>query len=213
MRYDDWNLALGQHFFNEEMPGREVLLYANEKLIRAIGGSDDALSGFIQVLKEGPPGATRRGLCQKALQVYRDWRTRSLEYPPYIGYLILFVLAGGTEDDFASHAYYPRIHRLLGEEPDLGMLPSFDQMIELWSDLEKWSREDKHEELGRFVARIRGGWIHVGLPLSQNLLSEDERKLLPKIFVRAEMDPTAPPAGDVLLRQLVEHGRYPVQYN
>lgn len=207
MTYEEWNLLLAKHFFNEEMAGREVLLYANEALIRRLGASESAMQDFLQAIKAGPSGVTRRGLCQRAMQVFEDWRDKGYEYPPYIAFLTLFVLAPGTEENFAPHAYYPRLRKLLGEPPDSGMPPSFEKMISLWSDLEKWSWEEKHEEFGRFMARIRGQWINVGLPLSQTILSEDERKLLPKIFYRAELDPTAMPAADVLSRQLILHGK------
>lgn len=206
MNYEEWNLTLGQHFFNEEMAGRQVLLYANEDLIRRLGGSESALADFVAAVRQGPVGATRTGFCQRALQVSERWVDRATGFPPFLAHLVFFVVAAGTEDDFADHAYYPRVWRLLGEDRD-GAPPSFDQMINLWSDLEKWSREDRHEELGRFVAWPRGGWIHVGMPWSQRILSEDERKALPRIFYRAEFDPTAPPATDVLIRDLVSIGR------
>ena len=206
MNYEEWNLVLNQHFFNEEMAGREVLLYANEALIRRLGGSDTSLQDFISAIRQGPAGSTRSSFCQKALQAKEKWEDRSHSFPPYLAYLVFFVVAAGTDEDFADHAFYPRLWRLLGEERS-GAPPSFDQMISLWSDLEKWSRADRHEELGRFYAWPRGKWWHVGMPWSQLILSEDERKALPKIFYEAEFDPTAPPATEVLIRDLVAHGQ------
>ena len=83
----------------------------------------------------------------------------------------------------------------------------FDRMIELWDDLDKWSREDKHEELGRFVARIRGGYINVGLPRSQTVLSEYERKHLPNLFNEAGLDPTDAPSPEVIPKILRNYGQ------
>ena len=80
-------------------------------------------------------------------------------------------------------------------------------MIDLWSDLERWSREDKHEELGRFVARIRGNWWKIGLPLSQTLISENERKYLPIIFEKANLDPTDLPSLDIIPKILINYGQ------
>lgn len=199
MDYLKWNNLITEHFFNESNSGREVLLYVNEELIKELGAPFGVeVNDFIESVKNGPDWVTRSGFCQKALQVFEGWREKKLEYPPYISYLAFFVLAAGTESDFATHAYYPRVWQLLGEPEDSGTPPSFDKMIELWDDLEKWSREDKHEELGRFVARIRGRLWKVGLPLSQTLITEDERKHLTNLFDRAGLDPTDAPSPDVM---------------
>lgn len=208
MDYLDWNDLLVKHFFNESMAGREVLLYVNDDVIDSVGAQHGAgVDDFIESVKKGPEWATRSRFCQRALQAYDKWREKDLEYPPYVGYLVFFVLAAVTETDYAPHSYYPGLRKLLGESQDEGMPYRFDTMIVLWDDLEKWSREDKHEELGRFVARIRGGWIYVGLPRSQTVLSENERKHLPNIFDAAGLDPTDPPSPEIIPQILSYHGQ------
>jgi hypothetical protein len=207
MDYLAWNDLIAKHFFNEERAGREVLLYVNEHLLETLGseqsvGKDD----FINALKIGPPWVNRQGFCQKAVQAYTNWRSRQLEYPPYVGYLAFFVLSAGADAGFAPQAYYPNFWTLLGEPADKGTPPSFDDMILLWKDLEGWSREDKHETLGRFVARIRGGWWKVGLPLSQTIISEEERKNLAWFFEEANLDPTDPPSPEVMARLFSVYG-------
>ncbi len=208
MEYLSWNDLLVKHYFNSSMAGREVLLYVNNEIIETLGkpygtGVDD----FIESVKRGPGWATKPRLCQSALQACNHWRNRKLEYPPYIGYLVFFVLAAVTETDYASYSYYPGLRKLLDEPQDDGMPFGFDSMGYLWNDLEKWSREDKHEELGRFVARIRGGWVHVGLPRSQTVLSENERKHLPNIFDAAGLDPTDPPSPEIVPKILSYYGQ------
>lgn len=211
MDYLAWNDLIAKNFFNEENAGREILLYVNEELLETLGSDQSAgKNDFISAIKIGPPWATRQGFCQKALQACTDWRAKRLEYPPYIGYLAFFVLAGGVDAGFAPHAYYPNLWTLLGESADKGTPPSFDEMIALWEDLEKWSVEDKHETLGRFVARIRGGWWKVGLPLSQTIISEEERKNLPGFFAGANLDPTDPPSPEVMAKlfNIYGHGLF-----
>jgi hypothetical protein len=95
-------------------------------------------------------------------------------------------------------AYYPRLNLLLGESVDAGRPPLFDRIIDLWRDLESWSREDKREALGCFTARVRGSWRHVGLPFPQTLLAARERNCLPQFFAENDFDPTSPPAVEVL---------------
>jgi len=213
MDYLAWNDLLAKHYFNSPMAGREVLLYVNEEIIEQLGEPHGAgVEDFIAAVKRGPDWATKPELCQMALQAYNKWRDRNLDFPPYVAYLTFFVLAAVTETDYAPHSYYPGLRKLLGEPQDLGMPSHFNSMIELWDDLEKWSREDKHEELGRFVARIRGGWIYVGLPRSQTILSEKERKHLPNIFDSAGLDPTDPPSPEIIPQILSYYGDTVLEY-
>lgn len=199
MKYLEWNDLLAKQYFHSSMSGREVLLYVNAEIIDNTGEPHNVgLSDFIENIKTGPPWGTGGALCNNAFTAYNKWRKRELIYPPYINYLVFFVLAGVTETGRAPHSYYPGIWKLLGEDERRGTPRHFDRMITLWDDLEKWSREDKHEELGRFVARIRGGWINVGLPRSQTILSENERKSLPAFFNYTGLDPTDPPTPEYL---------------
>ena len=201
-----WNDALAQHFFRPEMAGRSVYLYVIDEVIAEAGDLlDPEVDDFTAAVKSGAPWVTREGLCQQALQSFEQWRTRDLPYPPYVGYLCLFVLAAGVEGDFAPHAYYPRLRHLLGYEAG-STLPSFDRMLALWDDLEQWSTQDRAGELGIFEARIAGGWLHVGLPLAQTILTEHERKALVRIFSRSALDPTSPPADAELAALLRQHG-------
>lgn len=197
MKYADWNLLIAQHFFNPEKAGREVLLYVTDELLNQIGapygaGPDD----FVHSIKSE---TASRDICKFALNLNQDWRTSGTEYPPYIGVLGLFVLSDVTEGDFVGHAYYPRLWARLGETELQGEPNQFDKMIGIWDDLEKWSRDDKGEELGRFVARIRGLRWKVGLARSQTLLSESERAELPHIFSEAGLEPGDPPNPEALL--------------
>lgn len=205
--YLQWNDGLARHFFRPELAGQPVWLYVTDHLVEElasqVGGG--GVSGFVEAVRVGPPDSTAGSLCQRALQAYEGWRNRGLGYPPYIGYLSLFVLAAGLEGDFARHAYYPRLRALLGEGGE-GALPSFARMLELWDDLERWSVQDRNGELGLFEARIVGGHIHVGLPIAQTILSEDERQALPRMFADAGLDPTSPPPDDELARTLRAQG-------
>lgn len=207
MDYEDWNEEISMRFFNKEKAGREVLLYINEKTINQIGSENgDSLEGFIESIKLGPSVATMDGICQKALQVYDDWKSTQQGYPPYIAYLAFFVLAATKSGDFDSKAYYPRLREYLGKCPETGPYPSFSKMEKLWANLESWSKLRKHEELGRFSKRIRGKKIHIGLPLSQTLLSDDERKRLPEIFVESQFDPTNIPSELAIKNALLKYG-------
>jgi hypothetical protein len=208
MTFLEWNNTIARHFFREENAGRTVYLYVTQKLIEELGSATgETLGDFIAAMKAGPSWATRTGLCQKALQSMEGWRARHLQWPPYIGYLALFVLAAGHEGDFAPHAYYPRLKALLGEPPVLGQYPSFHRMYELWSDLEQWSGREKQGALGVLRLDIAGSWLHVGLPVAQTILTETERQHLhQRIFAEGGLDAGDPLPDGELARIIRENG-------
>lgn len=205
--YLAWNDALAARFFRPEAAGERVYLFVTEEVIAELGQSlGGGLPGFIAAIHKGPPGVTRSGHCQRALQVAQDWRHRGYEYPPYIAYLALFVLAGGHKGDFDPRSYYPRLWDLLGEDDEQGTPPSFHRMLELWDDLERWSLRDRNGDVGILDLRIVGQKIHIGLPLAQTLLTEDERHSLPGIFADARLEPGTSPSDHEFLRALRVHG-------
>ena len=204
--YLAWNDALATRFFHPEAEGTPVYFFVTEDVITEVrqtvgNGHED----FLVAVRAGPPGVTRSGHCQRALQVADGWRDHGFEYPPYVAYLALFVLAGGHGGDYAPQAYYPKLWSLLGEDRT-GTLPSFERMLELWDDLEQWSVRDRGGELGVFEARIVGGKIHIGLPLAQTILTAAERDVLPRVFSDADLDPGRAAKSRELRRALVVHG-------
>ncbi len=208
MDYMAWNNAIGARFFNQDRGGARVFLYATTEVVAEVGAPHNAdLNDFVAAVKAGPPGNTRHGwgICQQALQVTEDWRARGLEYPPYLAYLALFVLADTIEvEGFARFSYYPGLRQVLGEVPEAGGYPSFDKMYALWFDLEQWSNEDKGGAYGIFRADILGKREYVGLPKAQTILTDDERHKLPLLFAENGFDPASPPS-DRELSHLLSH--------
>ena len=172
-----WNDALASRFFNEEMAGRNVHLYVNQDLIKDVEQGLPEAVDFRSSVAGYPQAANFSGerICYRACWEFRRWKTRKTEFPPYIGYLCFFVLASGTDGDFAPHAYYPRLWALMEYRKRIGPVPRFNHMWELWDDLENWSVFDKQGELGIFQSRSIGGYVHVGYPLSQTILVERDR--------------------------------------
>jgi hypothetical protein len=212
VKYSDWNKLIASYFFRPEMMGRRVYLYVTEELIEELGQASGAgLQDFINAVKTGLDRGGIKGICQKALHCLKYWRHNRKyshnPYPLYIGYLALFVLAAGIDGDFSLNEYYRRLRTLLGEESKSGTYYKFDEMQVLWDDLEHWANEDKSGELGFFNANIVGKRIHVGLPIAQTLLTQEELKALPIIFAEAELDPTSPPSESVIAQSIAKYGR------
>jgi hypothetical protein len=206
MDYLTWNDSIGAKFFTPEAQDRRVYLYVTTSVIREIGKSSGAgMPEFLAAIRKGPPWVLHGNVCERAFHCFSSWRRRNLKYPPYLAYLGLFALAAG-HGDFAINAYYPRLRRLLGETPRAGRYPAFSSMRKLWEDLENWTLRDKHGALGIFQARITSRFIHVGIPISQTILSEQERLALPSIFATAAIDPASAPSEAVLVDALIKHG-------
>ncbi|MGB3693687.1 MAG: hypothetical protein WA999_13245, partial [Spirulinaceae cyanobacterium] len=194
------------------MADSTVHLYVTEELINNLGKSKEKkvdCQNFIKAIKRSV-GETRGGICQKALDTWDNWKYKQSRrnYPPYIGYLSLFVLAAGIEaEDFSENAYYPRLRELLGEEAKKGQYPHFNEMHQLWEDLEKWSNKDTKGEYGIFNCLTVGRNNHIGLPLAQTLISEKERKGLPIFFAEAGLESDSSVSEQAMISLLLKHGR------
>ena len=202
--YETWNDRLARRFFNTDMAGRNVNLQVNSDLIREIEQEMPELATFKGAVA-GPPTNPRycERVCDRALQSFQNWRDDAPRFPPYIGYLSFFILASDIDGDFAPHAYYPRLWELLGfDDGRRGPVPQFSQMHQLWDDLEDWSVRDLRGELGVFQSRSIGAHIHIGYPLSQSLIVEQERRDLPRIFDDAGLTPGTDIPTDELVRAL-----------
>ena len=200
--YEQWNEALAVRFFNPDMAGRNVHLYVNQDLVDEVQTGIPG-AGTLRDAIAGRPNGTRQEraqICKRACDEFHRWRERRLNFPPYIGYLSFFVLAGGSDGDFAPNAYYPRLWKLLIGEDRNGAVPGFWRMRELWDDLEDWSVFDKQGEVGIFESRTVGGHVHIGYPLSQTILVEQDRRALPRVFYSEGLDPAAHhPADEIAL--------------
>jgi hypothetical protein len=208
MKYLEWNDRLATHFFRPEMAGRSVFLYVTRELLEELGApTNDTWHDFVSAAKTGHSWRPSRmhNVCRMAIHCLETWRLHNFDYPPYLPYLGLFVLAAGKEGDFAPHAYYPRLRVLLGEA-GCGMYPDFDKMHLLWEDLERWANDDMHGDLGLFTARLADSRVHVGVPVAQTVLTERERAALPAVFSAAGLDPTAFPPDPELTRLLLAYG-------
>ena len=206
--YLQWNDGLAASFFHPGMAGRPVSLFVTEETITSLAEGDPAASAtFVAAVKQGPPWADGTYLCARAVSAFRNWRERGLEFPPYIAYLGLFVLAAGLEADVAPNNYYRRLWQLLGTSDGQHAPPGFEKMQDLWLDLERWSEQDAKGGLGIFRARSVGKHQHVGIPKAQTLLNQEERRALPAIFADAGLDPLAMPAEESFARAVLKAGQ------
>jgi hypothetical protein len=208
MNYLQWNQLIASHFFHPNMAGKNVYLYVTQELIIGLGQDKGVgFADFIQAVKTGCRKQSE-GLCKDARAIMKlRFGEYPDKYPSYIGYLALFVLAASVDGEFATHSYYPRLRELLGERNATGTYPNFGEMGQLWKDISKWANEERAGELGIFTYRSVGNQIHIGLPLAQALLSEEERRSLPCIFADANLDPMTLLEQEEMRLLVIKHGR------
>ena len=207
LTYLDWNNKIAQYFFKPEKIGHRIWFSVERDIIEKIATENNvSFDNFIEMVKKGPSECIHQGqqkICAKAYNIFKKWDRKS-EYPPYIAYLALFVLAvnHGDSDDFSEINYYGRLRDILNEKSTLGQYPSFDKMLELWDDLEKWSLEDKKGGFGEFSNDIYGNKIHVGIPFYQVVLTDKNKNELPKIFLKMGWDSNSKPTEEETLKAL-----------
>ena len=207
--YLDWNNKIAEHFFNSNQSGKRVWFSVERDLIEKIAKKNNTtFENFIDTLKKGPDNQehSKQKVCIKAYHIFDQWKEkRDSDYPPYIAYLALFVLAvnHGDSEDFSANNYYGRLRDLLKEDSTAkGQYPSFDKMLELWDDLEHWSLQDKKCEFGEFHLDIYGQLLFVGIPRYQVVLLQEDKKHLFDIFWKMDWDSHSHPTEEEILQAL-----------
>lgn len=115
------------------------------------------------------------------------------EPPPCLGVLAVTALAaeqmGNVEDDIAGSAYYARLARLLGlPDNDSRLRQQYSKHAEfLWRCLNSWL-DDLDGERGIPTAYALT-YRYVGLPMSQALVREGERRKFPVMFAQLGLSP------------------------
>ena len=207
MTYLEWNNKIAKYFFNPDKSGIRVWFSVKRELIEKIAQENNTdFEDFIRAVKQGPDWVTRnqQKVCIKARDAFKDWKQKGLEYPPYIAYLALFVLAvnHGDSEDFSENAYYGRLRDMLNENPSTGQYPSFEKMPELWDDLAIWSSKVKEGLWGEFYHDIYGKHFHVGIPRYQVVLTTTDRNNLSEIFWKAGWNADSNPTEEEIIQTL-----------
>lgn len=85
LSYAQWNAILLKYYFNEDMAGKEVIIFADRDTLDHIGSTNrEGYEEFVRTLRDSPQLTKRMGICQKALSVAKDWRQTGSEYPPIL---------------------------------------------------------------------------------------------------------------------------------
>lgn len=197
-RYLVWNAAVAKVVYPETADAAPAYMDLEQDLIDQIAieaegttsSSRDALAGAVRAVTVDRDGVF--SLTTIAAKT-RGWRLRSMDEPPCLAFLAVTVIAaeemGNTDGGLASHAYYARLARLLGlEDNDSALRRHYPQHAEfLWKRVNKWL-ENLEGERGvptAFALTHR----YVGLPMSQALVREADRRRFASMFAQYGLSP------------------------
>lgn len=197
--YGSWARTLLDRFFGLHMSGQRARLAVTRSLLDEdyphLGGS----AGFLECVRRGPNvcSAPHHGAAMihtHALHLYRMWRLpleRRPErcftlpddaplYLPHLAALCIGWTVNPDDEDLPSNAFYERLETILPGH-SMGTV-QLSQWRKLWDGLEAWTQRLTGKR-GIFEVEILGSFVHVGIPLSQVLLTPRKVANLPELFV------------------------------
>lgn len=198
--FDRWNQAVVDVVYKPEKAGLPVYLDMDEDVIRDVAsaaGYDgaDPEQALLEVVRSTldlrPWGYVFRPHVKRVATWRKQTRKRAagehLAAPPVLPLLAVLTLAAenmGADSDFAAHAYYPRLYKLLGVETHEAQVRVQDEYRgcaeDLWGSLNQWL-EALDGGLGTPTAYALS-FRYVGLPMSQALVRAADRRKLPDLF-------------------------------
>ncbi|MCA9959244.1 MAG: hypothetical protein KC443_09420 [Anaerolineales bacterium] len=189
--YDQWNLALAKHFYNESQAGKPVYLQVDDDILWQVAPEIgiDARTAFIAAVRHWSALDTEPFY---RFFRYRYWETTQLKSdptipPPFVAFLGFCVLAAfdmANDENVSSANYYARLQDLLG----IKRPRKFDDVGELWERLNQWLDEDLEQKYGKATASYVNH-RHVGYPISQALLRTADRQKLPDFYLSCGFEP------------------------
>ncbi|WP_139104557.1 hypothetical protein [Gordonia sp. UCD-TK1] len=198
IRYLEWNAAVAEVVYPETDEAVPAYMDLEQDLLsRVAAAAGDQSSSPRTALAEVVRGVTIEDIgafsLAKVAAETRKWSRRSIIEPPCLAFLALTVVAaeemGNTEEGLASHAYYARLARLLGlADNNAALRREYPKHAEfMWKRVNTWL-ENLEGERGvptAFALTHR----YVGLPMSQALVREADRRRLPSMFAQFGLSP------------------------
>lgn len=202
-QYEAWNVGIEREIFSGQWEGQPVYLDLEEHLLESIArgvGSTEGTPAESLTAAVRPtlhPLPDRVGLFAEHLQRERKWRLAgSVGTPPFLAVLaFLSLVAEGMRSDevFRASNYYGRLEATLGVEGKRGahtkLVRGFmDESHVLWTALNTWL-EDHEGRLGLPTAYAFDYRVHVGVPMSQALVTAGDRLQLRDLFIAYRLRP------------------------
>ena len=218
-----WNLRILEAFFSAAFRNEEVWLSLDPVELDAIGPDLGGDAGLQAAVRQGPPWPSAllngRILPRPFAGAFADrclglveQRKRSFQRPPgyvdpgelrvayqgtaaptYLPYLAAMVRCAAAQDE---QGFYAELRRCL-KLPDTWHSQDMARLIPVWEDLQVWT-ETQGRCFGHFVVRRLGGYVHVGIPRSQSIISSRDVAKLGRLFAEVPIDPDAPVTDEIV---------------
>lgn len=197
--YLRWNDAVAEVIYpigSEALPSymdlEEAELCSIAELAGHAGGEPaKALAEAVRAVTVDKNGNFRLARLDASTKLWA--RKKDKQPPPCVAFLAVTVLAaedmGDSEEDLAPTAYYARLARMLGlPDNDTALRRRYRARTEyLWRSLNTWL-EDLNGERGLPTAYALAH-RYVGLPMSQALVREGDRRKFPLMFAQFGLSP------------------------
>jgi len=169
MNYLEWNNAIIKHFFNPENEEKEVMLYFSETVIEEIGVNnfqkpeEGYIENFYKALRFGVFGIPNDNYINRILSLENKYQNGcrainmvTLEYPPYLSYILTFLLpftSGDTNEDFKMSNFHGYVKdffekKKLTNNYDLHIKNHLTEIDVLWIRINEWLKNEKNFSLG-----------------------------------------------------------------
>lgn len=191
-------------FFDGRWAGQPVYLDLEDEVLAEMGalaceGGDPAelfQDAVRRTLNTRPDGASTM-LAEHCARTRRWQRDGRLGTPPFLAVLAFFSLVAEgmrTDEEFRASNYYGRLSTALavrsGDQPARQKVQRgiMDESHTLWGALNDWLIANE-ERLGIPTAYAFDYRVHVGIPISQALVREGDRKALREMFADLRLRP------------------------
>ncbi|MFF3566886.1 hypothetical protein ACFYXQ_03795 [Nocardia jiangxiensis] len=199
--YLTWNDAVAEVIYPARDDGQPAYMDMEAAELHAIAEhanhvSEDSRGALAAVVRAVTVGANGNFSLENLGIRTKTWsssKEKRHDPPPCLAFLALTVLAaedmGTSDDDIAAHAYYPQLAKLLRRaKDDHGVRQQYPKYAEfLWRCVNRWL-EDLDGERGIPTAYALTH-RYIGLPVSQALVREGDRRKFPAMFAQFGLSP------------------------
>jgi hypothetical protein len=202
--YDAWNYAIGARFFQGQHANKPVYLDMEDEVLSAVAaafGTEDGnpAETLVQTVKATLTLPPREGSMFGAhVRHSRAWvASGRVGTPPFLALLAFFSLVAErmrTDSKFRATNYYGRLCSMLGLPGQSGPVKTrvtrnyMEQAPLLWRLYNNWIEEGDGKR-GKPTAYAFDYRVHVGVPISQALVQERDRRKFPEFFHTYRLQP------------------------
>ncbi|PPJ04101.1 hypothetical protein C5E51_26230 [Nocardia nova] len=201
VEYLTWNDAVADVIYPPTDDGQPAYMDMEPAELRAIAehaghtGEDPrgALAAVVRAATGGANGIFSLDVLDIRTKVWSSSKEKRLGPPPCLAFLAVTVLAaedmGKADAEIASNAYYAHLAKLLGRaQNDHRVRQQYRRYAEfLWRSVNRWL-EDLDGERGIPTAYALTH-RYIGLPVSQALVREGDRRKFPAMFAQCGLSP------------------------